>query len=68
RAILPALTGVDKKKLVGGAKAGGQMALQAGGTAVSGARTAAGKARGIIRRRKSPPVNDGEFIPVFDNP
>lgn len=70
RALLPALTGLDREKLVEGAKTGGQLAWQAGGTAVSGARAAAGKARGIIRRRKSksPTTDNGEFIPVFDNP
>ncbi len=72
RAALPALTGVDREKLVDGAKTGGQMALQAGGTAVSvasaGARTAAGKARGLIRRRKSSAADADELIPVFDNP
>lgn len=66
RALLPALTGVDREKLVEGAKTGGEMALKAGGTAVSGVRAAAGKARTALRRRKSTPPAEAEQIPVFD--
>jgi uncharacterized protein (DUF697 family) len=65
---LPALTGIDREKLVEGAKTGGELALKAGGTAVSGARSVAGKARDTISRRNSPPANEGELIPVFDTP
>ncbi|MBX3056694.1 MAG: DUF697 domain-containing protein [Anaerolineae bacterium] len=68
-AVLPALTGVDREKLVEGAKAGGQVALKAGGTAVRSVRRAGRKARTTISRRKSaaPDVDDrDELIPVFD--
>lgn len=66
RTFLPALTGLDREKLVEGAKAGGELALKAGDTAVTGIRTAAGKARNKISRRKRTPPDDGELIPVFD--
>jgi len=66
QAVLPALTGVDREKLVAGAKMGGQAVVKAGGTAVSGVRTAAGKARTNLSRRKTQTSKDGEIIPVFD--
>jgi len=66
QAVLPALTGVDREKLVAGAKAGGQAVVKAGGTAISGVRTAAGKVRPNLRRPQSQTSADGEIIPVFD--
>ncbi len=66
--VLPALTGVDREKLVEGAKTGGQMVVKAGGTAVSGVRAAAGKVRGTIRRRTSAPAGEDDHIPVIDKP
>lgn len=64
--VLPALTGVDRGKLVEGAKAGGQAALKAGGTAVRGVRRAGRKARTTISRRKPAAPDVDELIPVFD--
>lgn len=64
--VLPALTGVDRGKLVEGAKAGGQAALKAGGTAVRGVRRAGGKARTTISRRKPAAPDVDELIPIFD--
>lgn len=66
--VLPALTGVDREKLAAGAKAGGQAVVKAGGTAVAGVRTVAGKARLPLRRRQSSPPAEDEVIPVFEAP